>query len=146
MAEDGTVAWHVSLAGRALSRTIEGELSEHGLGRGEYRVLFALSRQDGLTQTDLVERFHLEKSSVARAASRLQEKGYIEKRPDPADGRRKQLRLTPAGRALEDELTAIKERVESQLTDGLSDTEQDALIDTLRTICRNMDVNLEGTA
>ncbi|WP_136687922.1 MarR family winged helix-turn-helix transcriptional regulator [Halorhabdus amylolytica] len=136
------VAWHVSLAGRALSRTIEDELSDQDLGRGEYRVLFALAEREGLTQTDLVEQHHLEKSSIARVVAQLESKGYVETRPDPDDGRRKRLHLTDAGRELREDIAAVKDRVESQLTEGLSVEERSALVGHLRTVCRNLDVDL----
>ncbi|QGN06926.1 MarR family transcriptional regulator [Halorhabdus sp. CBA1104] len=142
MSDREFIAWHVSLAGRALSRTIEDELSAYDLGRGEYRVLFALTEREGVTQTDLVEKHHLEKSSIARVVAQLESKGYVETRPDPEDRRRKRLYLTEAGRDLREEVTAVKDRVDSQLTDGLSPTEETRLVEYLRTVCRNLDVAL----
>ena len=142
MSDRESVAWHVSLAGRALSRMIEDELSAYDLGRGEYRVLFALTKREGVTQTDLVEKHHLEKSSIARVVAQLESKGYIETRPDSEDRRRKRLYLTASGRDLREEVTAVKDRVDSQLTDGLSPTEETRLVEHLRTVCRNLDVAL----
>jgi len=142
MPDRESVAWHVSLAGRALSRTIEAELSERDLGRGEYRVLFALAEREGLSQTDLVERHHLEKSSIARVVAQLESKGYVETRADPEDGRRKRLYLTETGQALQDDVAAVKDRTESRLTAGLSADERDTLVAHLRTVCRNLDVEL----
>ncbi|WP_181687219.1 MarR family winged helix-turn-helix transcriptional regulator [Halorhabdus salina] len=142
MSDRESVAWHVSLAGRALSRTIEAELSTVDLGRGEYRVLFALTEREGITQSDLVERHHLEKSSIARVVAQLESKGYVEKRPDPDDRRRKRLYLTETGQTLREEIAAVKDRVESRLTAGLSPSETDALREHLRAVCRNLDVEL----
>lgn len=132
------LAWHVSLAGRALSSRIQDRLSEHGLGHGEYRILFALYDEEGLTQTDLVARHHLDKSVVARVTDRLEEKGYVERRPDPDDGRRKRLVLTPKAEALHDDVRAIKDAVEVEMTQGLDDAEVDALVTGLRTVARNL--------
>lgn len=132
------LAWHVSLAGRALSSRIRNRLSEHGLGRGEYRVLFALCDEEGLTQTDLVARHRLDKSVVARVTGRLEEKGYVERRPDPDDRRRKRLFLTPAAEELRDDVRTVQDAIEAEMTQGLDDAEVDALVDGLRTVARNL--------
>lgn len=142
MSERDSLAWHVSLAGRALSRTIEDELSDQDLGRGEYRILFALAEHEGLAQTDLVEQHHLEKSSIARVVDQLESKGYVKARPDPDDNRLKRLYLTKAGRELSEEIATVKDRVESRLTKDLSESEETMLAEQLRMICRNLGVDI----
>lgn len=137
MNHDG-LAWHVSLAGRALSTRIQSRLSEYGLGRGEYRVLFALYDEEGLTQTDLVARHHLDKSVVARVTQQLEEKGYVERRPDPKDRRRKRLFLTAEGETLREDVQAVKNAVNTEMTYGLDDEEIDSLVAGLRTVARNL--------
>ncbi len=137
MNHDG-LAWHVSLAGRTLSTRIQSHLSEHGLGRGEYRVLFALYDEEGLTQTDIVARHHLDKSVVARVTNQLEGKGYVERRPDTEDRRRKRLFLTPEAERLRDDIRAVKDAVNAEMTRGLNDAEVDALVAGLRTVARNL--------
>lgn len=143
METDERLAWHVSLAGRALSARIQRRLAEYGLGHGEYRVLFALYEEEGLTQTDIVERHHLDKSVVARVTSRLEGKGYVERRPDPEDGRRKRLFLTPAAEELRPAVREIKEEVNAELTRGLDEKEVESLVDGLRTVAGNLGAELE---
>jgi DNA-binding MarR family transcriptional regulator len=54
---------------------------------------------DGGTRlTELAERAHMTKQSVGEVASDLEQRGYLERVPDPADGRAKIIRLTERGR------------------------------------------------
>jgi DNA-binding MarR family transcriptional regulator len=53
--------------------------------------------QDGSRLTDLAERALMTKQSVGEVTSDLEQRGYVERVPDPADGRAKLIRLTPKG-------------------------------------------------
>jgi DNA-binding MarR family transcriptional regulator len=51
----------------------------------------------GSRLTDLAERSGLTKQAVGEAVAELERKGYLERVPDPEDGRAKIIRLTPRG-------------------------------------------------
>lgn len=53
---------------------------------------------DGSRLTDLAERARMTKQSVGEVASDLETRGYVERVPDPNDGRAKIIRLTERGR------------------------------------------------
>jgi DNA-binding MarR family transcriptional regulator len=53
---------------------------------------------DGLRLTDLAERARMTKQSVGEVTSDLEQRGYLERVPDPSDGRAKIIRLTERGR------------------------------------------------
>jgi DNA-binding MarR family transcriptional regulator len=52
---------------------------------------------DGTRLTDLAERAHMTKQSVGEVATELERLGYLERVPDPHDGRAKIIRLTERG-------------------------------------------------
>jgi DNA-binding MarR family transcriptional regulator len=54
---------------------------------------------DGTRLTDLAERARMTKQSVGEVTSDLEQRGYVERIPDPSDGRAKIIRLTERGRA-----------------------------------------------
>ena len=54
---------------------------------------------DGSRLTDLAERAHMTKQSVGEVVNELGQLGYLERVPDPDDGRAKIIRLTERGRA-----------------------------------------------
>jgi len=53
---------------------------------------------EGSRLTDLAERASMTKQSVGEVTSDLEQRGYIERVPDPSDGRAKIIRLTERGR------------------------------------------------
>jgi DNA-binding MarR family transcriptional regulator len=53
---------------------------------------------EGSRLTDLAERANMTKQSVGEATNDLEQRGYVERVPDPADGRAKIIRLTERGR------------------------------------------------
>src|SRR5437764_9354173 len=54
--------------------------------------------QDGSRLTELADRALMTKQSVGEVASDLEQRGYVERVPDPSDGRAKIIRLTERGR------------------------------------------------
>ena len=54
--------------------------------------------EHGSRLTDLAERAGLTKQAVGEAVAELERKGYIERLPDPDDGRAKIIKLTERGR------------------------------------------------
>jgi DNA-binding MarR family transcriptional regulator len=53
---------------------------------------------EGSRLTELAERAHMTKQSVGEVTSDLEKRGYLERVPDPADGRAKIIQLTERGR------------------------------------------------
>lgn len=144
---DESVAWTISLAGRALSTRIERGLAPHGIGRGEYRILFALYEEEGRSQTELAEQYQLNKGVITRVVKRLVEKGYVKRQPDPEDKRRKLLYLTDEAEVLRSEVRNLQATVEDELARGLTDEERRALVYGLQTAVKNLGVpvNKEGS-
>ncbi len=66
--------------------------------RVTHGCVFGTIDPDGSRLTDLAERAHMTKQSVGEVASDLEQRGYIERVPDPGDGRAKIIRLTERGR------------------------------------------------
>ncbi|MEO3766115.1 MarR family winged helix-turn-helix transcriptional regulator [Streptomyces sp. B5E4] len=65
----------------------------------EYAVLHALSgSDDGRRITELMEDALLTQAGVSRLVARLENRGYVERRDDPADARACRIALTAEGR------------------------------------------------
>ncbi|MCK2222031.1 MarR family transcriptional regulator (plasmid) [Actinomadura sp. ATCC 31491] len=60
-----------------------------------------------LTLRELADRMACEPSNATFVADRLEEQGYLERHPHPANRRSKQLVLTPAGAELRERLLAL---------------------------------------
>ena len=87
-----------------------------------------LEHEDGLRQKAIAEEMHIGPSSTSEFIDKLEQTGYIERRPDPDDGRATRIYLTEKGKArayeLEDER---KERFASLFT-ALTDEEKEQLL------------------
>jgi DNA-binding MarR family transcriptional regulator len=67
--------------------------------RPSHGCVFGNIDSNGTRLTDLADRAHMTKQSVGEVATELEQRGYLERVPDPNDGRAKIIRLTERGRA-----------------------------------------------
>jgi DNA-binding MarR family transcriptional regulator len=75
-----------------------------------HQAVFANLARAGTRLTELAERGGMTKQAMGQIVDDLERLGYVERRPDPADGRAKIVRFTPAGAAfLRDASEALAE-------------------------------------
>lgn len=98
-----------------------------GLSRDEWRVLAALAGRGTVRTAEVIEATTLEKMQVSRAVSSLQERGCVERLPDPQDGRGWLIRVTPAGRSLFQKIAPMVRAREAFLLEALSPQEHQVL-------------------
>ncbi len=80
-------------------------LGQHDYGRAHHRAIHFVHRQPGLTVTTLLAVLGVTKQSLNRVLRTLIEDGLVESRVGRKDKRERHLHLTPAGAALERELS-----------------------------------------
>jgi DNA-binding MarR family transcriptional regulator len=75
------------------------DLAEAGYGdiRPTHGCVFRFVRGDGMRLTELAELAGMTKQSVGEVVDDLAARGYVERVPDPLDGRAKLIRLTDRG-------------------------------------------------
>ncbi|RPF72006.1 MarR family winged helix-turn-helix transcriptional regulator [Aurantiacibacter spongiae] len=118
--------YQLSLASNAVSGRIALEYRNRwGLGIPEWRVMAVLGDCGALTQRDLTRRTLMDKVAVNRACKGLEERDLAHRTPNEQDGRSHLLDLTPAGRAMHDEIMPLALAMERQLFDGFSSDELD---------------------
>lgn len=77
-------------------RLAETEYNDIRISHG---CVFGTIDPDGSRLTDLAHRARMTKQSVGEVTSDLEQRGYVERVPDPSDGRAKIIRLTERGHA-----------------------------------------------
>lgn len=87
--------WHVNHAMQRVSTRMQREI---GITGPQRMIIRCVGRYPGLTASQLASILHLDRGSISAALNRLEEKGLLERRTDPLDGRRVALGLTAAGR------------------------------------------------
>jgi DNA-binding MarR family transcriptional regulator len=99
-------------------------LDEHGLSMWAYTVLLALERSAVRSQAALAEAIGADKTRIIPTLDDLQQRGYIERRPDPDDRRVRLLALTEAGRAVKNAAQADIQRGEERWLSMLSNADR----------------------
>ena len=81
---------------RMLRGAFERRIAVAGLGLtpGEARTLVHVAALEGSRQQDIAQRMGVEPMTLSSYLDRLQSMGFIERRPDPADRRAKQIFTT----------------------------------------------------
>lgn len=108
------------------------------LNRSEAQVLVYVDREQGMSQAQLAEQLDLEAISLVRLVDSLQEAGLIERRPHPHDRRMRTLWLTEAAQPILAQVMAVRAEVRAQAMAGMSDADQEKLLDLLVTVRGNL--------
>ncbi len=102
--------------GRMLRTEADRRARAHGMTRAQWVMLSRLNRQPGLSQKELAELLEVEPITVARLVDRLEGRGLLERRADPADRRIWRLHLLPAAQPVLDELAGQRDELIALLT------------------------------
>jgi DNA-binding MarR family transcriptional regulator len=96
---------------------------------GQESVLVRLSRQDGITVSDLAAAEGMRHQSMTATVAALLELGLVQRRPDPEDRRRLLLALTAEGhRRVEEGRQARREWLAGRLQDECTEEERQTVI------------------
>jgi DNA-binding MarR family transcriptional regulator len=111
-------------------------LAAHDLSMWGYVVLNALDRSPVRTQTALAEAIGADKTRIIGTLDELQQRGYIERRPDPDDRRVRLLDITPAGRAVKNAVQSDIQRGEERWLAELTGEERNVFLRVLERLAR----------
>jgi DNA-binding MarR family transcriptional regulator len=105
---------------------------EFGIIRAEYLLLLCLAHHTALTAQEVSTMTRRPRNSISRAVHRMLAVGYLNRVPDPTDGRQSKLSITPTGRKLHEQIAQTLVAREAEVLDVLSDTERSTLRDLLQ--------------
>ena len=92
-----------------------------GISVAEWRVVAHLSQEGSVSVREIHKRVDMDKSKVSRAASRLEQRGFVTKSANPDDGRLVSLALTESGQQMIAEMTPIAREFEASVLEELGD-------------------------
>lgn len=124
---------------RAMRQYLGRATRSLGFTQEQWRALWHLSRNEGLTQTNLASLLEVQPISLTRALDRLAEQGLIERRPAPNDRRAMQVFLTDEAKPVIAELHVILDEFKRTAIAGLSEAEQEKTTELLRHMRANLD-------
>jgi len=110
----------------------EAVRQEIGLIRGEYLLLLCLAQEPVLTAQDVARMTRRPRNSISRAVHRMLDEGYIDRAPDPSDGRQARLTITAKGRKMQAQVEAILAAREDEVFAALDEKDHADLDRILR--------------
>jgi MarR family transcriptional regulator for hemolysin len=102
-----------------------------GLTRAQCRTLGYLARNEGINQAGLADLLEIRPMTLVRQIDRMEDAGWIERRPDPADRRARRLYLTAKARPVLGRIWNVANETRDEALTRLSAAETEALIDFL---------------
>jgi MarR family transcriptional regulator, lower aerobic nicotinate degradation pathway regulator len=94
-----------------------------------YGVLTVLAHEGPVSQREVCDHLGIHPSDLVDLVDVIEDQGWVERRRDPADRRRYQLTLTPAGRRILARYDELAARAEAQVLEPLTETERRRLND-----------------
>jgi len=113
------VAFNLSSLGYAVSKGFKGILEPFDLHPREFAVLCAVGVQEGQTQQALGDRLQIPRSRMVSIVDELETRNLVERHPNPADRRVREIYLTaPLGSAERRQLLDLLDRISANLGIG----------------------------
>ncbi|MGY1729283.1 MarR family winged helix-turn-helix transcriptional regulator [Geodermatophilus sp. SYSU D01062] len=135
MDDEGTELGELVMrAARTQRRRWRDVLAPWALSPHQARALRVVVLQEGVRLSDLAEALHIAPRSATEVADALQERGLLERTPDPTDRRAVLLRATAEGRRVQAEVDAARRADTRELFARLSAAERAELARLLRAV------------
>ena len=131
------IAKRIAWLARRFDGLATAALAPHGLEREEFDVLVTLLRSGPvaeMTPTLLNRQLGLSSGGLTKRLVRLERRGLVSRRMDPADRRSLLVALTPAGRSLTEAAIDAHTRAMTGLVASLDEGDQGRLAALLRTV------------
>jgi MarR family transcriptional regulator, lower aerobic nicotinate degradation pathway regulator len=124
-------SWVINQAAIAANRLTDQALSGTGSRRYHFAILSALDELGPLSQAELGRCTGIDRSDIVASINAMVERGFLDRSPDPDDGRRNIITLTPAGKSHLEHLDALLAAVQREFLSALSPGESRTVIELL---------------
>ncbi|HTV87393.1 MAG TPA: MarR family transcriptional regulator [Stellaceae bacterium] len=128
---DRSFGFLVTDVARLFGRRFSHHGKRLGLTRAQCRTLGYLARNEGINQAGLADILEIRPMTLVRQIDRMEEAGWIERRPDPADRRARRLYLTDKARPILGRIWSVANETRDEALARLTPAEGMQLIDLL---------------
>lgn len=125
--------WRVAAT---LRRTSRDSLAQWDISPSHSRAIAVLERHGVMRLRELSDHLHIAARSTTEVVDGLEDRGLIERRPDPHDRRATLVGLTPSGIRVSRAISSAREADAERFFGVLSDTDRKQLADLLRKLGR----------
>jgi DNA-binding MarR family transcriptional regulator len=133
----GVRTWlHLNHIRHTVSRRLSAHLERYDLTLAQFGVLAQLQAVPDLSQQKLADWLFVTKGNIVGMLNRLEDRGLVERRPDPQDGRTHMVSLTQQGAALAARVVPEHEELVAACLAVIAPEEQRTLHQLLHTLDR----------
>jgi len=136
------ISYVVARLERAVRRALAERLRPTGLTVPQYTTLSVLRSRSGLSNTQLARRSYITPQTMSEVIVALEEKGLVERTPDPSHKRILRITVTRKGRGLMERCDAAVNEMEEQMLAELSEQDSAELLRALRSCVHMMGAGL----
>lgn len=120
----------LAISFRAVVDQLDRRLAEAGYPgiRPTHGYVFRSLQNEAIPPSDLARHLGVSKQAIGKLLDEMEAAGLVERRDDPADGRKKRVGLTSRGQAIRRRALEISFEIEAELRAALGTPKTDALI------------------
>lgn len=132
------VGFLINDVGRLFRRRFERRAKALGLKLVECKALGYLARNEGINQVRLADLLEMEPMTLVHLLDRMEEDGWIERRPDARDRRARTLFLGAKAKPIFTVIWRMADETRNEALTGLSANEREVFVATLERIRSNL--------
>lgn len=121
-------------AGQCAAEIFQTELGTGDITPRQFAVLVAVSQNEGLSQTHLVERTGIDRSTLADVVRRMLKKGLLQRRRTREDARAYAVKLTEEGWRVLKSVDPLARKVDDKILSSLPSGQREKLLQDLNSI------------
>jgi DNA-binding MarR family transcriptional regulator len=126
------ISYVVARLERAIRRELAERLAPSGLTVPQYTTLSVLRARSGLSNAQLARRSYITPQTMSEVIGALEEKGLVQRAPDPGHRRILRIKVTAKGSRLMARCDSAVSEMEERMLAELSEQEREALRSSLR--------------
>jgi len=135
---ENSVGMAIKNASKSLERALDVELrGQFGLSSAQWKVIIALSIQNGLSQKDLAERIFLDGTTLVPILDSMEKKGLVERKTDPKDRRNNNVFLTAKSESFVDPIIEIFFSMRKIVFKNIPESDLELTKNTLKKLTEN---------
>ena len=135
---DRSLGFLLGDSSRLLRKRFDRLARSFGMTRAQWGVIAVLRRDEGINQTAMADIMEIEPITLGRHIDRLEEAGWVERRPDPDDRRAWRIFLTDKVQPVLEEMENIAIEVRNDAMVDFSSMERERFIDDLIRVKSNL--------
>jgi DNA-binding MarR family transcriptional regulator len=123
-------------AGQCAGDVFQAEMANGDLTPRQYAILLTVAQNEGLSQTHLVEKTGIDRSTLADIVRRLLKKGLLQRRRTKDDARAYAVKLTEEGVRVLKTAEPMAKKVDDRILAALPNQQRERFVQDLNTIVK----------